>query len=167
MSPDVLRRAYDAGAAQYDARFTDQQRPKIEALLARTPRWTPALDLGCGTGLAQRITGRPFIGLDFSRGMLAQGGGPRVQADAARMPFADATFVLVLSVTALIDFTDPRPQVAEVRRVLQTGGCLALSVLKHERIEALTKGLGQAGFQIVERLDLKEDWGFIAWLGGR
>lgn len=161
MNPDILRRSYDTFAPRYEEVFQEQQRPKIEALLQRVPAVTPALDLGCGTGLARRLSGRPFIGLDLSRGMLARAAGPRVQAELSRTPFADQAFRLILCVTALIDFADARPAVAEMRRLLAPEGWLALSVLKREDIASLENALALERLRVLERLDLEQDFGFV------
>lgn len=165
MSPDILRHSYDTFAPRYDEVFLAQQRPKIEGLLARIPAVEPAVDLGCGTTLARRLTGRPFIGLDLSRGMLARGEGPRIQADLARTPFPDAVFGLVLCVTALIDYADAGPAVAELRRILRPEGWLALSVLKREDIVSLETALRRERLHVLERLDLEQDFGFVARRG--
>ncbi|MCB9544747.1 MAG: methyltransferase domain-containing protein [Myxococcales bacterium] len=162
MNPAVLQQSYDRFAARYDAAFIGQQRPKIVALASRLPDESPAVDLGCGTCLARRITGRAFIGLDRSRGMLGQGRGPRVQADLSRLPFADGSIAVALCVTALIDFLDPAPVARELARVLRPGGALAVSVLKHEDVDGLLRALDDAGLEVVERLDLAQDFGFVA-----
>jgi demethylmenaquinone methyltransferase/2-methoxy-6-polyprenyl-1,4-benzoquinol methylase len=88
-------------------------------------------DLACGTGdfcrELQRAGYRP-VGFDFSFGMLAHGRteAPLVQADALRLPVADATadgltcgFALrnVVSLDALFD---------EIGRVVRPGGAIAL-----------------------------------------
>lgn len=168
MRLDVLRRSYDRFAEKYDEIFTPQQTPKIEALGAALPRPlpSPGLDAGAGTGLVSRVLGVPLVALDASRGMLSQAPGPRVQADLGRMPFADGWFGLVVSVTALIDFTDPQPAVREFARVLRPGGWLALSVLKIEHIAAVQAALEEQGFTVRQRLDLEQDIGFVCrWRG--
>jgi SAM-dependent methyltransferase len=165
--PEVLRGAYDRFADRYDAQFTDQQTPKIKALFARlpSPLPQPAVDLGAGTGLAHRLTGAPLIALDLSAAMLRHASGPRVQADMARLPFADGSLGCALAVTSLIDFDDPRPVVRAVSRALKPGGVWALSVLKREHVERLDAAL-RAHFTLGERLDLGPDWGWVAVRGG-
>lgn len=167
MDFDVLRRSYDRFADRYDEIFAPQQTPKIEALGAMLPRPLPGpgLDAGAGTGLAARVLGVPLVALDASRGMLGFAAGWRVQADLARMPFRDGAFGLVVSVTALIDFADARPAVAEFGRVLRPGGWLALSVLKIEHIAGLQGALEEVGFVVRQRLDLVQDIGFVCRRG--
>lgn len=163
MQLDLLRRSYDRFAPKYDEIFEPQQAPKITALAGAlpTPLPTPTLDLGAGTGLASRLLGVSMIQVDASRGMLSRATGRRVQADMRLLPFAAASFGAVLSVTALLDYTNPRPAVREMARVLRPNGWLALSVLKIEDIAALQDALDGAGFTIVHRLDLEQDLGFV------
>ncbi|MGK0360616.1 MAG: malonyl-CoA O-methyltransferase [Bradymonadia bacterium] len=160
MDARFFQATYDRFAAQYDATFEAQQRPKIEGLLAAVGAHEgPRLDAGCGTCLAARITGLPFIGLDASGGMLRKGAGQRVQGDLYRLPFADRQFGLVLCVTALIDFADPTPAIDELWRVLRPGGVLAVSVLARERITGLYKAFKRLGS--VSDVDLPPDVGFV------
>lgn len=168
MRLEVLRRSYDHFAAQYDDIFAPQQTPKIEALAAALPRplLGRGLDAGAGTGLCSRVMGVPLWQLDASRGMLGFASGRRVQGDLARMPFRDGWFGWVVSVTALIDFVDPRPVVAEFSRVLRPGGWLALSVLKIEDIAAVQAALEDEGLVVRQRLDLVQDIGFVCRRGG-
>ncbi len=163
MQLDILRKSYDRFADRYDEIFLPRQQPKIEGLAAVLPRPLPrpALDAGAGTGLAGRLLDHPFVALDASRGMLGYAAPPRVQADLARLPFADDRFALVLSVTALIDFTDPRPALSELARVLRPDGWLALSVLKIEDVAAVQYALEDLGLDVIERLDLEQDLGFV------
>lgn len=157
MDARFFQRSYDRFAPQYDQVFLTQQRPKIMALMAAVgPHDGLRLDAGCGTCLAQRVTGLPFIGLDASGEMLRQGLGCRVQGDLYRLPFAAGIFSLVFSVTALIDFGDPAPALDEMLRVLRPDGVLALSVLKHENVSALDAALPGA-----ERIDLFQDVGYV------
>lgn len=96
-----------------------------------------ALDVGTGTGhFAQFLAeqGAKVVGVDISRAMLRvavakPGMPPLVQADAAALPFADAAFDLVLSVTALEFVSDTARAVAEMARVCRRGGRLIVGVL--------------------------------------
>ncbi len=164
MNPDVLRRSYDRFAPRYDADFLAQQQPKIEALLAAlpSPEPTPWLDVGAGTGLVARLSGGRPINLDLSAGMLALAPPPRVQADAHRLPFPDATFACVTAVTALIDLADPRPALAELVRVLRPGGWLAFTALRSEAPERYGAALTTLPVSSPRRLALGRDEGFVA-----
>lgn len=163
MDPTLLRQSYDRFAERYDAVFTHQQRPKIEALRAALPDDLPCplADLGAGTGLLARLTGLPVVAIDLSREMLARASGPRLQADMARLPLSDACLGAAFAVTSIIDFADPRPILAECRRVLRPGGWLALSILKVDDVATVTATLPALGFAVLRTLDLAQDVGFV------
>jgi SAM-dependent methyltransferase len=96
----------------------------------------PWLDLSCGVGtLLRRLAeaaaregrARRVVGLDLSRSMLERArasapGALLVRADAAALPFADATFAAVTNLAALDLYADPARVVAEAARVLVPGG---------------------------------------------
>jgi SAM-dependent methyltransferase len=88
------------------------------------------LDLGCGGGartpLLQEL-GWQVVGVDVSADQLrvARGrlrGVELVQADAADLPFADASFDAVTALTVHTDLDDYASAVAEAARVLRPGG---------------------------------------------
>lgn len=151
------------------------------------------LDLGCGTGSAlvelARITGEEAVqafGCDLSARMLARTrdklhlagvSAGLIRADAARLPFVDASFdALLLSFTLELFDTPEIPFVlAEIRRILRRGGrLLAISLAKtdhpgamersyewlHSHLENLAdcrpiyaqKFLKEAGFQVSQSL---------------
>jgi ubiquinone/menaquinone biosynthesis C-methylase UbiE len=96
------------------------------------------LDVGCGTGILARAAvervGRPgFVaGIDPSDGMIAVARrlGPAVAWDmgvAERLPYADGSFDRVVSQFALMFFTDRPAALAEIGRVLASGGSVAIA----------------------------------------
>jgi ubiquinone/menaquinone biosynthesis C-methylase UbiE len=103
------------------------------------------LDVGTGTGIVARLaadrvgpTGR-VAGLDASPAMLdvardaANHEGCAIswyEGMAERLPFADASFDLLLCQFALMFFHDRPAALAEMRRVLRPGGRLTLSVFQ-------------------------------------
>lgn len=93
------------------------------------------LDLCCGTGdllvALQAACRRPVLGCDFSRAMLAQARrkiphGTLLEADALRLPMADASLDLITIAFGFRNLADYRAGLAEMRRVLQPGGTLAI-----------------------------------------
>ena len=96
------------------------------------------LDVGCGTGLqlaAYQAAGCRCSGIDASPAMLAMARrrlGDRASlhlGDAARMPYPDGAFDLILATTALHEMA---PQVraavlGEMKRVLRAGGRILLT----------------------------------------
>ncbi len=79
------------------------------------------LDVGCGTGELTRVlreeTDGTVVGVDADADLLASVGGPTVQGDATRLPFAEDSFDLVVCQALLINLPDPGAAVREFARV--------------------------------------------------
>ena len=99
------------------------------------------LEVGCGSAPCARwltAQGAFAVGLDLSAGMLAHGRAanaktgiavPLVQANAERLPFADASFDLACSAFGALPFVpDVRTVFLEVARVLRPGGTWTFAV---------------------------------------
>ena len=95
------------------------------------------VDLGCGEGRVNRLLGPlgyRVVGVDRSPSMLqaATAATPRacvVQADAAALPFGDATVSLVVSCMSLHDIDDFAAAISEAGRVLRYDGWFCVVVV--------------------------------------
>ena len=99
------------------------------------------LDVGCGDGtlvFAAAAKGARVTGIDPDPAMLSaararatEAGLPAtfIEARVERLPFADASFDIVASVTVLCFVSDAAGAVAEMARVLRPGGQLVLGEL--------------------------------------
>ncbi|MDQ7989486.1 MAG: methyltransferase domain-containing protein [Candidatus Dactylopiibacterium sp.] len=160
LDASLVRRHFATAAAQ--ARHSDFVAREIASRMAERLdyiRLTPArvLDLGCGHGadltmLAARYPQALRVGVDLSLPQLAaarpprtllqrladrHGGPPLVCADAARLPFARASFQLVWSNLALNWLSDPADAIREARRVLEVGGLLMFSTFGPDTLREL------------------------------
>jgi SAM-dependent methyltransferase len=106
---------------------------------ARVASGDHVLDVGCGTGVlartaADRVSADCQVtGLDRNAGMLAVARRLRpqidwCQGDATQLPFADASYDVVMSQFALMYFPDRTAALREMVRVLRPQGRLALAV---------------------------------------
>jgi len=146
------------------------KRRTVRALLDRHP-WRgdeAVLDVGCGRGLAtiaaaQRAPAGRIVGIDLwrSRDLAgnrpeaaranaeAAGVGARISfetGDATKLPFADGTFDVVVSMTALHNIPSAAGRcraIEEAFRVLRPGGTLLIfDILHTRRYAALAKSSG-------------------------
>ncbi|HSP10278.1 MAG TPA: class I SAM-dependent methyltransferase [Candidatus Dormibacteraeota bacterium] len=123
----------------YRARYRDM-RPgwrssgdQLEALVrARLTPHSQVLDLGCGRGGVVELIWRDVklvTGLDPDLPSLSEHrapGMPVVRGVGERLPFADASFDLVVCVWVMEHLKEPETMLREVRRVLRPGGHLLL-----------------------------------------
>ena len=105
------------------------RRKTVEEL--KPPPGGRILDVACGTGdLCRTLLAAETkpIGLDLSRGMLASFNSktPLINGDALKMPFMDSSLDGVTCGFALRNFTDIRPFLQEVSRILKSGSRLAI-----------------------------------------
>ena len=114
--------------------MAEQKRETIDAMNLRAG--DAGLDVGCGAGdevrlIAERVgpSGRA-VGVDVNEGLLATArdrtpGGLEVTfllADAHALPFADGEFAAARVERALQHMADPNSAIAEMARVVRSGG---------------------------------------------
>jgi SAM-dependent methyltransferase len=127
------------------------------------------LDAGCGSGplfAALRDKGAILTGIDSSAGMLdcaRQRLGPdadlRVADLTQPLPFADASFDDVIASLVLHYFQDWGPTLAEMRRVLRTGGRLIVSVF-HPTNDYLLERMAGRRPDYFSTYDWTDEWRF-------
>jgi SAM-dependent methyltransferase len=104
----------------------DVHRRVAERLLAEG--LTPVLDVGCGEGeLARHLPEGAWVGLDSSAEMLARAPRPALHAEATALPFPDTSFGSVALLYVLYHLQEPARALAEARRVLRSGGLVAVA----------------------------------------
>ena len=138
---------FDRWARTYDdCALQPVFRSAHDAVLGRVQRITTrprrVLDVGCGTGRLLRVAMTLFpdavlVGVDVSGGMLAvaDSAAPltrrlgHVQAAAEGLPFADASFDLVVSTASFRHWADQHTAMREIGRVLAPGGLFGFADL--------------------------------------
>jgi len=148
-----IRRAFSDAAAQYEA-LAGLQMEIGRELINRLPAdgsLDRILDVGMGTG---RMTNRlglfqpdsMVVGIDIAEGMVRQAAGKYphlkiLQADAARLPFADRVFDAVISNLAYQWVADLSAACLDAGRVLRPGGVVCLTMFGQETLTELFQAL--------------------------
>jgi SAM-dependent methyltransferase len=115
---------------------------RIPLLVAAIGRGKRVLDLGCRSGALTRhfLDGNSVVGLDVDPSALEKAaalGVEPVQANVEEpLPFDDASFDVVVAGELLEHLQFPDALVAEIRRVLRSGGLLAGSVPNAFRMQS-------------------------------
>jgi len=129
-------------AAQVVARLTVEANHWMVDLL-KAGAGDRVLDVGCGPGLAvagAAAAGSRAVGVDASptmvrhagrrnRALIRRGQVEIHHAEATRLPFPDASFTKVGSLNSLQFWSDPQKGLAELHRVLEPGGQVAVVLM--------------------------------------
>jgi len=145
---DRAARRPSGGFARTSYRDPTHHRPSFGAVLAvlQPGLEDVLLEIGCGGGafLAQALRGgcraaavdhsseMVRVTRDLNADAIADGRLEIVQADAARLPFADNVFTCAAMMQVFFFFLEPAAVLAECRRVLTPGGRLAVFTVSEE-----------------------------------
>ena len=165
----LLRKRFDRSAEGFDEADFVHSATRAGLLERLEPLLVDAktvVDLGTGTGAAQlalskRFKGARIIGVDLSHGMLLQARSKKpwlanfryVQADASRLPFADASVDVVFSNLLLPWCDNPDPVFADVARVLKKGGLFAFTTLGPDSLQEIEQAWRQAGSDVAGHIN--------------
>lgn len=111
----------------YEKWMRKTQVEKIQGILKRVKAGGRVLDLGCGAGFLEEFL-PGAVALDIDPECLRKVDGPRVLADAARLPFRDGVFDTVFC----IDFIHLLKKVDELGRVLSEHGIAVVTLFCNE-----------------------------------
>ena len=150
-----IQRRFDRAAASFDSTDFVHEVTR-EGLVGRLDPLLlePAtiLDLGSATSATARMLRKRFkrahiVSLDLSQAMLLQGRKRKswfsrssfVQADAHSLPFADASFDIIVANQLLPWTPEPQPVFEEVARVLKNGGVFAFATLGPDSLREIAR----------------------------
>jgi len=163
---EQVRKAFTDWAPRYNATHAWGLLKRREARLALDVQpGDRLLEIACGTGLnfphLRRLTGDrgSIVGvdltpamLDIARQQIARKGWTNVEvreADAARLPFPDASFDKAFCAFALNIIPDYERAIAEVWRVLVPGGRFAALEMRSMDVSSLSGWLGNLAHRLM------------------
>jgi NADH dehydrogenase [ubiquinone] 1 alpha subcomplex assembly factor 5 len=153
----AVRRHRDRAARAVD-QVADVLRDAAERLLDRlddtTRQFSDALDVG-GRGVVApllRQRGMRVVSCDLSAAMAARNGGPCVAADEECLPFAPASFDLIVASLSLHWVNDLPGTLLQLRQTLRPGGLLLASLPALGTLAELRTALTQAEDEVAGRV---------------
>ncbi|MBM3569922.1 MAG: methyltransferase domain-containing protein [Alphaproteobacteria bacterium] len=148
----LVRRRRDRAAKIYgnhDFLHAEVGRRLIERIEPVRRGFPTALDLGARSGgLGRLLAGRfgieRLVQCELSPAMLSGAGGLRVVADEEALPFAEASFDLVVSALGLSAVNDLPGALAQIRRCLKPEGLLVAALYGGATLGELRQALAEA-----------------------
>lgn len=140
---------YGEMAASYDSLHREEQEKKLAIIRSKLAikKEDRMLDVGCGTGFSREFFSCVWQGLEPSKDMAGKRKDIAI-GSAEKIPFEDSSFDIVISVTAIHNFTDIAKGLLEMRRVGKRD--YAFSILKK------AKSLKRIEIEIEKLFDVKE-----------
>ncbi len=173
---EVIRRQFDRAAAAYGTSPIFAQGHDL-ALMVETTVPTmvmTALDVGCAAGhtaLAFAPSVHTVVGVDLSRDMLAEASRQAAmrgitnvrweEANAAALPYADATFDIVACRMVAHHFPSLLPPLTEMARVLKSGGQLLIVDIISPEDDALAAFINKV--EALRDPSHSRDWTIAEW----
>ena len=148
---------YGQIAESYDELHGEEQIAKARIVLqnlAISPD-DSLLDVGCGNGLATELFPCKKTGIDPSAELLKSAKFKTIVGKAESLPFPDNSFDIVISLTAVHNFDNPRKGLEEMKRVSKRD--IVISVLKKSsRFAGIEKVVNEL-FKIRKRVEEAHD----------
>jgi SAM-dependent methyltransferase len=149
---DAMVERYDIdryySESSWPVRWIERKRINTLARMANAQAPDRLLEVGCGAGhILQQFPKSFRVGLDLAARMLPRARGrlgrsvPLVRAAAEQLPFASATFDVVLCTEVLEHVLDPAIVVGELLRVVVPGGRIVISIPNEENIDRIKRML--------------------------
>ena len=128
---------YNSISSGYENLYGKEQRNKIrfvfenKILDENEMSGISVLDVGCGSSVYKdMIKAKFYVGIDPSIGLLRKGNILSFLGFSEKLPFSDNSFDLVISLSAVQNFTDVDLSINEILRVCKMNGKIIISVGK-------------------------------------
>jgi ubiquinone/menaquinone biosynthesis C-methylase UbiE len=152
---------YNVFANSYNELYGKEQVKKIKIIkpFIKTNSKSLILDVGCGTGIASKDLLGIKYGIDNSKELLKKADLKQFLGEAENLPFQNNMFDLVISLTAIHNFTDPEKAILEMNRVAKNQ--IVITVLKKSKfLDKISKQI-KKHLKINKKIEEEKDIIFI------
>ncbi len=148
---------YDVISNSYDELYREEQLNKLSAVKnsIKISKKVKILDVGCGTGISSDFNCF-VVGIDPSIRLLNQNKNDKKLLSVAEvLPFKDASFDYVVSITSIHNFNNIKKSINEIKRVGREN--FVFSVLKNSKRFGYIKRLIGANYKIGDVIEEEKD----------
>lgn len=173
MTQPTSRDYYNGIADGYDALYAQEQLDKLDTAAAHLIKYfkpektTEVLDVGCGTGVSSDYWVRRFgcdvLGVDPAEKLIGHNTSDLCEfivGSAEKLPFKDNSFELVVSFTAIQNFSDISRGIDEILRVGKHW--FVLTCLTKTAATSILREKLSNGFTVYEEFVVNNDTVFVA-----
>jgi len=151
---------YDEISESYESLHKEEQLKKLKIIknLIKVKKNDKLLDVGCGSGFSSSWNCKVY-GIDPSIKLLKKAKNNIIKAKAEHLPFKDNFFDIVISITALQNFTNIECALKEIKRVGKK--TFILTFLKKSPKKDKISSLIKKHFKILKTIEEKKDLIYI------
>jgi len=143
---------YSRIARGYGELYGEEQLNKVKVIIKELNiKNEKVLDIACGSALYSKLF-KYYTGIDSSKGLLKQTTANVIFGKAEKLPFKDKSFDVVICVTAIHNFDDPKKAIIEMKRVSKSK--IAITLLKKSKKFSIIKELI---YEYLDVYEIKED----------
>lgn len=152
---------YDIIAPGYDELHKEEQLKKYRVIQKNLVigEENKLLDVGCGTGFSSEIFRCRIMGIEPSREMIKKKktseNADFFQGRAEHLPFKDKAFDIIICVTAIHNFENPRKALEEMKRVGKGKG--AITIMRKARKAQELRTLVEELFKVEDVVEEDKD----------
>ena len=148
---------YNAISKGYEKLHSEEQQAKAKIIVEeiKLNNYSKLLDVGCGSGISMQPFKCKKIGVDNSEELLKLNPYPTIKAEAENLPFDNDRFDIVICITALHNFNNPKKALQEMIRVCKNR--VVISLLKKTPRFKNLKRLISESFKIDKIIDESKD----------